>query len=165
MMILEDAERLAKRLYRVQRKRQEIEGLFEEEIEKLKAELYDIIEQQKTAVKPLTDEIEYLQRELKTFHMSYFAETGAKTVRLPHATLSCRKKSQDYLKDEEALFEWVQANAADFVKQAAPSIAWGELKKQLIVAGDKVLLQETGEIVDGLTPKPVEIEYKVEVVG
>ena len=34
-----------------------------------------------------------------------------KTLRLPHATLSCRKQAQDYLKDDAALLEWVQANA------------------------------------------------------
>ena len=164
MITSQEAEGIAKKLYRLQHKKQETEELFNAEIEKLGAELFEVTKQKEAAVKPLDEEIEYLQGELKNFHTTYFAETGEKTLRLPHATLSCRKQAQDYLKDDAALLEWVQANAAEYVKIPAPAVAWGDLKKQLVVAGEKVLLKETGEVVAGLTPKPIVVEYKVEVV-
>lgn len=164
MLTIQDAEELAKKLYRLERKRRDTELLFEREMEVLKAESFDVTKQKEAALLPLDKEIEYLQGELKNFHTAYFAETGEKTVRLPHATLSCRKQSQDYVKDDAALLEWVQANATEYVKIPAPEVAWGDLKKVLVVAGEKVLLKETGEVVEGLTPKPIETDYKVEVV-
>jgi hypothetical protein len=46
----------------------------------------------------------------------------------------------------------------------AASVAWGELKKQLVVVGGKVMLKETGEVVEGIEPKPIETSFKVEVL-
>lgn len=164
MMTTQEAEAIARELYKWERKRQEIDELFEPAMERVKAELYDLTEQQKKAFAPIDEEVAYLKSQLEAFQRQQLEETGEKTIRLPHATLTARKQPQDYHRDDDALLKWVQDNAAEFVKLPKPSVAWGDLKKQLVVAGNKVLLKDTGEVVAGLEPKPTEIKFDVEVV-
>lgn len=165
MMTMVEAEAVAKKMYKLEQKRRETVELFEGAMERVKVELYDLTEQQKVALAPIDEDILYYKQQLEAFSRQQLEETGEKTIRLPHATLTARKQPQDYHRDDEALLKWVQDNAAEFVKLAKPSVAWGDLKKQLVVAGDKVLLKDTGEVIDGLEPKPIEVKFDVEVVG
>lgn len=165
MMTINEAEDVARELYKWEQKRRDTVELFEGAMEQVKVELYDLTEQQKAALEPINGEIDYLKNQLEAFSRQQLEETGEKTIRLPHATLTARKQPQDYHRDEETLLQWVQDNAAEFIKLSKPSVAWGELKKQLVVAGDKVLLKDTGEVIDGLEPKPIEVRFDVEVVG
>jgi len=165
MMTINEAEDVARELYKWEQKRRDTEELFSSAIDRVGAELYDLKKQQEKALSPIDEEVSYLKNQLEAFQRQQLEETGEKTIRLPHATLTARKQPQDYRKDEETLLKWVQDNAAEFVKLSKPSVAWGELKKQLVVAGDKVLLKDTGEVIDGLEPKPIEVRFDVEVVG
>lgn len=165
MMTMVEAEAVAKKMYKLEQKRRDTVELFEGAMERIKVELYDLTEQQKVALAPIDEDILYYKQQLEAFSRQQLEETGEKTIRLPHATLTARKQPQDYHRDEEVLLQWVQDNAAEFVKLAKPSVAWGDLKKQLVVAGDKVLLKDTGEVIDGLEPKPIEVKFDVEVVG
>ena len=62
--------------------------------------------------------------------------------------------------DEQALFDWVKGNAPDYV-QTTQKTKWGELKKQLVLKGDKYVFTETGEVVPGLTPEQTEGGFDV----
>lgn len=164
MMTIEEAEDVAKKLYKLEQKRRQTIGLFEDAMERVKAELYDLTEQQKAALEPINGEIDYLKSQLEAFSRQQLEETGEKTIRLPHATLTARKQPQGFNKDEDALLKWAEENAVDLVKLSR-SVSWSELKKELLVDDGKAIFKPTGEILEAVTPKPEEIKYSVEVVG
>lgn len=160
---VERAAEDAERLHELKEEAAQATELVDKAIEKKKKELATLEERRKDIMKPLQEEMAYLKANLTAYHRQQLEQGGDKTIKLPWATLTCRRKPQDYTKDDDRLLEWVQGNAADYVK-VSTSVAWGDLKKQLVVAGGKVLLKETGEVVEGVEPKPVEISFNVEVL-
>lgn len=164
MMTIQEAEAVAKKMYKLERKRRETVELFEGAMERVKVELYDLTEQQKAALEPINGEIDYLKSQLKAFSRQQLEETGEKTIRLPHATLTARKSPQGFNKDEEALLKWAEENAVELVK-VSRSVSWSDLKKELLVDDGKAIFKPTGEVLEAVTPKPEEIKYSVEVVG
>ena len=60
-----------------------------------------------------------------------------------------KKPAQKMEQNEEALLEWCKTNAPEYVitKQ---SVAWGQIKKCMQIAGDVVIYGATGEIVSGV---------------
>ena len=155
----EDAERL----HELREEAALATELVDKAIEKKKKEIAALEDRRKDIMKPLQEEIAYLEANLTAYHQRELEQGGKKTIKLPWATLKSQKKPQDYIRDDGKLLEWVQDNAADYVK-VSTSVAWGELKKQLVVAGGKVLLKGTGEVVEGIEPKPVETSFSVEVL-
>ena len=161
---IEQAGRDAKALHKLQRKAELAVGMVDEEIKAVQQELAVLEARRKEILEPLQEEMKYLEANLMAYHRRELEQGGDKTIKLPWATLKSQKKPQDYIRDEGKLLEWVQGNAVDYIKVAEPTVAWGELKKQLVVAGGKVLLKETGEVVEGVEPKPIEISFCVEVL-
>lgn len=164
MMTIEEAETMARKLYKLEQKRRDTVELFEPAMERVKVELYDLTEQQKAALEPINGEIDYLKTQLEAFSRQQLEETGEKTIRLPHATLTARKSPQGFNKDDDALLKWAEQNAAELVK-VSRSVSWSDLKKELVVDDDKAIFKPTGEVLEAVTPKPEEIKYSVEVVG
>lgn len=164
MITIQEAEDIAKKMYKLEQKRRETVELFEDAMERVKVELYDLTEQQKAALEPINGEIDYLKSQLEAFQREQLEETGEKTIRLPHATLTARKQPQSFDKDETQLLAWAEENAAEFVK-VSRSVAWGELKKDIAVDGGKAIFKPTGEVLTAVTPKPEEVKYSVEVIG
>lgn len=160
---IEQAGRDAKALHKLQRKAELAVGMVDKEIEAVQQELAVLEARRKEILEPLQEEMKYLEANLTAYHRQQLEQGGDKTIKLPWATLTCRRKPQDYTKDDDRLLEWVQGNAADYVK-VSTSVAWGDLKKQLVVAGGKVRLKDTGEVVEGVEPKPIEISFGVEVL-
>ena len=161
---VERAAEDAERLHELKEEAAQATELVDKAIEKKKKELATLEERRKDMIKPLQEEMAYLEANLTAYHQRELEQGGKKTIKLPWATLKSQKKPQDYIRDDDRLLGWVQDNAADYIKVAAPTVAWGELKKQLVVAGGKVLLKETGEVVEGIEPKPIEISFGVEVL-
>lgn len=164
MMTIQEAEDVAKKLYRLEQKRRQTVELFDEAMERVKVELYDLTEQQKAAIEPINSEIDYLKSQLEVFQVQRLEETGEKTVRLPHATLKARKLPQTFVRNDDALLEWAEKNATEMIKTIR-SVAWNELKKELELVNGKTVYKPTGEILEAVTIKPEEIKYSVEVVG
>lgn len=61
-----------------------------------------------------------------------------------------KKPTQKMEQNEEALLEWCKANAPEYVV-TKQSVAWGQIKKNMQIAGDSVIYGATGEIVSGVT--------------
>ena len=160
---IEQAGRDAKELHKLQRKAKLAASMVDQEIEATRQELASLEARRKEILEPLQEEMARLESSLTAYHRQQLEQGGDKTIKLPWATLTCRRKPQDYIRDDDALLAWVQGNAEDYVK-VSTSVAWGDLKKQLVVVGGKVLLKDTGEIIEGLEPKPIEISFGVEVL-
>lgn len=53
-------------------------------------------------------------------------------------------------KNDGDLLEWCKNNAPEYVK-TSESVAWGELKKNLVFNEDKAIFKDTGEVVSGIS--------------
>lgn len=161
---LEDANRDAAVLHKLSRKATLATAMINQEIAALQQDLQVLEARRKEILEPLEGEMERLKGNLAEYHRRELEAGGDKTIKLPWATLKSRQQPQDYEKSDDALLAWAQTSAPEFVKVPAPTVAWGDLKKAVVVAGSKVLLKETGEVVEGLTPKERTIKFDVEVL-
>lgn len=161
---IEDARRDAALLHKLNRKAALATSMIDQEIADLQKDLQALEARRKEILDPLDTEMEQLKTNLTEYHRRELEAGGDKTIKLPWATLKSRQQPQDFDRNDEALLAWAQDNAPEFVKVPAPSVVWGDLKKAVVVAGDKVLLKETGEIVSGLVPKERAVKFDVEVL-
>lgn len=161
---LDDARRDATVLHRLSRKAALATEMIDQELAELQKDVQALEERRKEILDPLENEMNYLKANLMEYHRRELEAGGDKTIKLPWATLKSKKQSQDYERDDTVLLQWVQNNAPEYIKTAEPQVAWGDLKKVVVVAGDKVLLKETGELVSGLTPKELTVKFDVEVL-
>lgn len=155
----EDALRDSSILHRLEKKKAQAIMEIDAEIADLEQELNYLNARKQDIITPIDNEIEYIKQNLIAWHM----EQEDKTIKLPYANLKSRTQPQDYIKDEDALMEWVRVNADEFIRTEV-SVDWSGLKKNIVVDGERVILSETGEIVDGLVAKPREVKYSVEVL-
>lgn len=81
---------------------------------------------------------------------------------LPSGKLIEKQQQPEFVKDDEALLNWVKENTPEFVK-IKESIDWAGLKKNIQINGEIAINKVTGEIIDGITVKEREPEFKVEV--
>jgi hypothetical protein len=161
---IEAANHDANKLAQINRKARKATALIDQDIAEAEAELQRLMERKKEILEPMETEMSRLKSNLMAYHSGLLASgIDEKTIKLSGATLKSQKNPQGYIKDDDTLLEWAQSNAAEYVKVAA-SVAWGELKKQLVVVGGKVMLKETGEVVEGIEPKPIETNFSVEVL-
>ena len=73
------------------------------------------------------------------------------SLKLPSGSVVFKKSKIEFHKDDKALLEYCKENAKEYVKtETKESVAWGELKKNLVVNDGMVLDGITGEIVEGV---------------
>lgn len=161
---IEDANKDAKRLHKLKHKAELATGMIDVEIAELQKEIQVLEARKDEILTPLDEEMLLLKNNLTAFHQRELEAGGDKTIKLPWATLKSKAQPQDFDRDDAVLLEWAQTNSPEFVKVAEPTVAWGDLKKAVVVAGNKVLLKETGEVIDGLTPKERTVKFDVEVL-
>lgn len=83
--------------------------------------------------------------------------------RLLNGTLTMKKGGIKAEADDATLVPWLKANGlGDYVK-TKETAAWGDLKKMLTFAGGVATIEETGEIVEGVTVTETPDTFKVEV--
>lgn len=162
---INDANKDAKELHRLNRKATLATAMLDQEIAQLKQDLQLLDDRKQEVLKPLNEEIDRLKSNLMAFHRDQLErDVKEKTIKLPYATLKSKTQPQDYAKDEDKLLDWVKSNATDYLKVVDPTVSWGELKKNVVVAGGKALLKDTGEIIEGLEPLEKSVKFDVEVL-
>ena len=164
MYTREDALRDTAILHRLEKKKQQATAEINTEIKELEQELAYLEERKKAILAPIDSDMEFIKRNLIAWHQEELDNGGEKTIKLPYANLKSRTQPQDYTRDDNVLLEWVKANAPEYMKIPEPDIAWGELKKNIAVSGNVAVFKDTGEVVNGLTPKARKTTFDVEVL-
>lgn len=164
MYTREDALRDTAMLHRLEKKKQQAVMEIDAEIEELKREIDYLEDRKKAILAPIESDMEFIKHNLIAWHQEELDNGGEKTIKLPYANLKSRTQPQDYTKDDNLLLEWVKANAPEYMKIPEPAIAWGELKKNIAVSGNVAVFKDTGEVINGLTPKVRETTFDVEVL-
>ena len=110
-----------------------------------------------TATQPDQTTIDALTEKLTAWHARILeADAERKTIKLPHGTLSARKKAAGWEWDEAAYIKWAAKNAPETIKRPEPTILKAEAKKRA-----DALLKATGEVPPGATPIKPTVSYTV----
>jgi thioesterase domain-containing protein len=116
--------------------------------------------------KTIQAEVEFFESLINQYHAKVLQEDPkAKTLSTPYGKSKARKsKAQpDKTNEKEILQHVLDNNMEEYIK---PSLKWADLKKSLRIVevdGKQVAVDENGQVVPGVTIKPEEIKYSVEV--
>lgn len=125
-----------------------------------------IAEWEKGELSSITNSASFFESLIATYHANQLAEDPkAKTISTPYGKSKTRKSGEAPEKaNEEEILQYVIENEMDdFIKN---SVKWADLKKSLKIveiSGEKVVVDENGQLVPGVTVKPESISYSVEV--
>lgn len=118
-------------------------------------------------MKNAEDGTSYLRAKLRYYFDSQAAkhrttEKGTRKYALISGTLVLRQLQPDITRDEDALVAWAEQAEPELVK-TSKTVAWGELKKRCHAEGTIMVLDETGEVLPGVTVTPKAPVFQVEV--
>ncbi|TCW58977.1 Gam-like protein [Bacillus thuringiensis] len=121
---------------------------------------------EKNELNPIHDSIGFFESHVQRYHAEQLAaDPKQKTISTPYGKSKTRKSSEAPEKADEAkLLDYAIENELDDCIKT--EIKWGELKKKFKIekiGGEKVIVDEDGQIVPGVTVKPESISYSVEV--
>ncbi|HFU7087182.1 TPA: host-nuclease inhibitor Gam family protein [Bacillus cereus] len=125
-----------------------------------------ITEWEKNELKPIHNSISFFETHIRRYHMEQLAEDPKqKTISTPYGKSKTRKsKEAPEQKNKHDLLQYAIENELDdCIKN---EVSWTDLKKKLKIveiSGEKVVVDENGQIVPGVTVKPESISYSVEV--
>ncbi|OWT52651.1 host-nuclease inhibitor Gam family protein [Bacillus sp. K2I17] len=121
---------------------------------------------EKSELNPIHDSIGFFEWHIQRYHAEQLAaDPKQKTISTPYGKSKTRKSSEAPEKaDETKLLDYAIENELDDCIKT--EIKWGELKKKFKIqkiGDEKVIVDEDGQIVPGVTVKPESISYSVEV--
>lgn len=115
---------------------------------------------------PIHNSISFFEGLIQKYHAEQLAENPkTKTISTPYGKSKTRKSKEAPEKEnEEVLLQYVIENEMDdYIEN---SVKWADLKKSLKIteiSGEKVVVDENGQLVPGVSVKPESISYSVEV--
>jgi len=125
-----------------------------------------IAEWEKGELISVHNSITFFESHVQRYHAEQLAaDPKQKTISTPYGKSKTRKSKETPDKGDEALLldYVIQNDLAQYIKN---SVKWADLKKSLKIveiSGEKVVIDDTGQIVPGVTVKPESISYSVEV--
>lgn len=125
-----------------------------------------IAEWEKGELISVHNSITFFESHVQRYHAEQLAvDPKQKTISTPYGKSKTRKSKEAPDKaNEELLLDYViQNDLAEYIKN---SVKWADLKKSLKIveiSDEKVVIDDTGQIVPGVTVKPESIFYSVEV--
>lgn len=139
----------------------------EKEVKDLaEAERFRIDEWEKSKLTPIQQSKEFFISLIHEYHAEQLKENPkAKTLSTPYGKSKSRttKEQPDKLDEDKLLAHVKESGQTEYIKE---SIKWGDYKKSLKVAeidGQKVVVDELGQVVPGATVKPETITFSVDV--
>jgi hypothetical protein len=114
----------------------------------------------------ISNSLEFFESMIAAYHSKQLeADPKAKTISTPYGKSKSRTSKEAPEKaNEEAILQHVIENGMeDYIKN---SLKWADFKKAVKIveiSGEKVVVDENGQIVPGMTVKPESISYSVEV--
>ena len=88
-------------------------------------------------------------------------KTGTESYQLLSGKLVKKPATVKMQPDDEKLVEWLREAGRDDLIKVETKAAWGELKKQIALVGTIAMIEETGEIVEGVEIVEVPAAFSV----
>ncbi|MBZ4221909.1 host-nuclease inhibitor Gam family protein [Bacillus wiedmannii] len=125
-----------------------------------------IAEWEKGELISVHNSITFFESHIQRYHAEQLAaDPKQKTISTPYGKSKTRKSSEaPEQKDKAQVLQYAIENHLDDCLKT--EVKWGDLKKKFKIAeisGEKVVVDEDGQIVPGVTVKPESISYSVEV--
>lgn len=121
----------------------------------------DWLEQQTDGI---AENISFFESLLEQYHIQEIAnDPKAKTIKLPHGTLQMRAQQPEFIRDDEQIREWVEANRKPYLIPQPARLDWAGLKQDLSVVDNFAIDKETGEPVPGITVEHRPPKFSVKV--
>lgn len=125
-----------------------------------------INEWEQNELKPLQGSISFFETHIQRYHAEQLAEDPKqKTISTPYGKSKTRtSKAAPEQSDKETLLQYAIENELDDCLKT--EVKWADFKKKIKIveiSGEKVIVDEDGQIVPGVTIKPESISYSVEV--
>lgn len=131
--------------------------LAKAEIEEIQKEIDEVQEWLDKENDRLSSNIEYFESLLFSYALKLREENPEfKTHKLPFGQLQFRKKRPKWKYDNEKLLEFVEKNYEELVK-VRKNVDKRKLKSWVKIVGGKVIMEKTGEVIEG-----VEVEERPE---
>jgi len=140
---LDQADWAVRKIARLEARRQECRDLVEAESAKLAAWLKKQ-EEEADRERSFFDSLlrDYLEEQRQQ-------DPRLKTIKLPHGRVGLRKQHPEYIRDNDQLLTWLQANRPELVKvKTEPD--WAAVKAAATVLGDIMADPDTGEVIEGI---------------
>ena len=145
------------KLAEVRRLKMQLENkiaFYKEKLDKVIKEEEVIIERRDSKLAEYFETLDEKQMKKTKTMMKY---------RLPSGELVKKFPGPQFNRDNDKLTKWLEENQMDEYIEVKKQAKWGELKKKTKVVGNVVVLEETGEIVEGVEVIERPAEFKVEV--
>ncbi len=142
------------------------------EIRRLKMQLENKIAFYKEKLEKVQKEEEYIIEKRDGKLAEYFETLDEKNMkktttmlkyRLPSGELVKKFRAPEFKRDNDKLTLWLENNGMKEYIEVKKQAKWGELKKRTKVVGDTVVLEDTGEIIEGVEVIERAPEFKVEI--
>lgn len=125
-----------------------------------------INEWEQNELKPIHGSISFFETHIQRYHAEQLAaDPKQKTISTPYGKSKTRtSKAAPEQSDKETLLQYAIENELDDCLKT--EVKWADFKKKIKIveiSGEKVIVDEDGQIVPGVTIKPESISYSVEV--
>jgi phage host-nuclease inhibitor protein Gam len=106
---------------------------------------------------------DYFTAILIEYARSQRAESGRKSIQLPHGVVKSRvTNSKIKVEDVELFIKWAETNSLEDLVRIKKEPAVSDFKTVFEISGDKAVHVATGEIVEGVIIAPESINFSVE---
>ncbi|HDR6754798.1 TPA: host-nuclease inhibitor Gam family protein [Bacillus cereus] len=125
-----------------------------------------ITQWEQSELKPIHNDISFFETHIRRYHMEQLEmDPKQKTISTPYGKSKTRKSSEaPEQKDKAQVLQYAIENELDDCLKT--EVKWVDFKKKLKIVEigeEKVVVDENGQIVPGVTVKPESISYSVEV--
>ncbi|MDM5439871.1 host-nuclease inhibitor Gam family protein [Bacillus hominis] len=125
-----------------------------------------ITQWEQSELKPIHNSISFFESHIQRYHAEQLAaDPKQKTISTPYGKSKTRKSSEaPEQKDKAQVLQYAIENEMDDCLKT--EVKWADFKKKIKIveiSGEKVIVDEDGQIVPGVSVKPESISYSVEV--
>ena len=139
-----------RKIRHLKNKKDENEEFAETEIEAIQKEIDEVNSWLELENSSLSKDIEYLELKLKYYALDLKDDAPElKTHKLPFGQLQFRKQGKKWEYDNDKLLKFAEKNLKNAVK-VKKRVDKRKLKQKIKVVGDKAVVSDTGEVIEGI---------------
>jgi len=152
-----------RKIRHMKKKQNKNKELAKSQIEKIQKEIDEIEHWLEKENEKIQNNIDFMKSKLKNYAMELKDENpDLKTHSLPFGSLQFRQKRPKWNYDNDKLLKFAESNLEEAVK-VKKKVDKRKLKKKSEVVGNKAVLEDTGEVIDGIKVVQRPEKFKVDV--
>jgi phage/plasmid-associated DNA primase len=152
-----------RKIRHLKQKKKENQEFADAEIEEIQKEIDEVNQWLESENNSLDNDIEYMEGLLRVYAEQLKADDPElKTHKLPFGQLQFRKQRDKWIYDNDKLLEFAEKNLKNTIK-IKKKVDKRKLKKKIRVVGSKVVVADTGELIEGIEVIKRGEKFKVKI--